>query len=107
MDVVKFVAISPILSTGQYCTTKYPVHNGVCCAACSCVDLMTRILDLLETHPELEFSTLVNDEEENFKVIMLATAPSFSFYCYTGILLVFLMVTKIFIFLSPFPPYFI
>ena len=35
----------------------------------SCVDMMTELMDLLEKNPTVEFSTLVSDEEENFKVL--------------------------------------
>ena len=34
---------------------------------CSCLDLMSRFMDLLEANPQVEFSTVIKDEEENFK----------------------------------------
>ena len=35
---------------------------------CRCVDELSELLTLLEENPAVEYSTLVRDDEENFKV---------------------------------------
>ena len=41
----------------------------LCVIALRCVDEMSELLSLLEQNPTVEFSTLVLDEEENFKAM--------------------------------------
>ena len=53
------------------------IHNAhassaiAVCFLSSCVDELDELMTLLEENPAVEFSSLVQDEEENFKVCSL------------------------------------
>lgn len=56
-----------------HCTCEADVHVQVYVYVYtnilySCVDKVTELMSSLEGNPTIEFSTLIRDEEENFKV---------------------------------------
>ena len=46
----------------------YRVIHALFCISSSCVDELTELMTLLEDNPTVEFSSLILDEDENFKV---------------------------------------